>query len=108
VGLEGRGLVKRYGNRAVVDRLSLVVEPGRIVGLLGPNGAGKTTTFSLIMGFMSADRGSVLLDGADISDLPFYGALGSASATCHKSPPCSPRLPYGRTSRWRLKGRRTP
>jgi lipopolysaccharide export system ATP-binding protein len=72
VGLEGRGLVKRYGNRAVVDQLSLVVEPGRIVGLLGPNGAGKTTTFSLIMGFMSADHGSVLLDGADISDLPFY------------------------------------
>ncbi len=72
MGLEGRGLVKRYGNRAVVDRLSLVVEPGRIVGLLGPNGAGKTTTFSLIMGFMSADHGSVLLDGADISDLPFY------------------------------------
>jgi len=72
MGLEGRELVKRYGDRAVVDRLSLVVEPGQIVGLLGPNGAGKTTTFSLIMGFMSADHGSVLLDGADISDLPFY------------------------------------
>jgi lipopolysaccharide export system ATP-binding protein len=72
MGLEGRELVKRYGNRAVVDRLSLVVEPGQIVGLLGPNGAGKTTTFSLIMGFMSADHGSVLLDGVDISGLPFY------------------------------------
>ena len=72
MGLEGRELVKRYGDRAVVDRLSLVVEPGQIVGLLGPNGAGKTTTFSLIMGFMSADHGSVLLDGADISSLPFY------------------------------------
>lgn len=72
MGLEGRELVKRYGGRAVVDRLSLVVEPGQIVGLLGPNGAGKTTTFSLIMGFMSADHGSVLLDGADISNLPFY------------------------------------
>jgi lipopolysaccharide export system ATP-binding protein len=72
MGLEGRELVKRYGGRAVVDRLSLVVEPGQIVGLLGPNGAGKTTTFSLIMGFMSADHGSVLLDGVDISNLPFY------------------------------------
>jgi lipopolysaccharide export system ATP-binding protein len=72
MGLEGRELVKRYGSRAVVDRLSLVVEPGQIVGLLGPNGAGKTTTFSLIMGFMSADHGSVLLDGVDISGLPFY------------------------------------
>jgi len=72
VGLEGRELVKRYAGRAVVDRLSLVVEPGRIAGLLGPNGAGKTTTFSLMMGFMSADHGRVLLDGKDISDLPFY------------------------------------
>jgi lipopolysaccharide export system ATP-binding protein len=72
MGLEGRELVKRYSGRAVVDQLSLVVEPGQIVGLLGPNGAGKTTTFSLIMGFMSADHGSVLLDGADISGLPFY------------------------------------
>jgi lipopolysaccharide export system ATP-binding protein len=72
VGLEGRDLVKRYDGRAVVDHLSLVVEPGGIVGLLGPNGAGKTTTFSLIMGFMSADHGHVLLDAKDISDLPFY------------------------------------
>jgi lipopolysaccharide export system ATP-binding protein len=72
MGLEGRELVKRYSGRAVVDQLSLVVEPGQIVGLLGPNGAGKTTTFSLIMGFMSADHGSVLLDGEDISGLPFY------------------------------------
>ncbi|MCX6092983.1 MAG: LPS export ABC transporter ATP-binding protein [Candidatus Bipolaricaulota bacterium] len=72
MGLDGRELVKRYGGRTVVDRLSLVVEPGQIVGLLGPNGAGKTTTFSLIMGFMSADHGRVLLDGNDISALPFY------------------------------------
>jgi ABC-type lipopolysaccharide export system ATPase subunit len=72
MGLEGRELVKRYSGHAVVDRLSLVVEPGQIVGLLGPNGAGKTTTFSLIMGFMSADHGCVLLDGNDISALPFY------------------------------------
>ncbi len=72
MGLEGRELVKRFSGRAVVDRLSLVVEPGQIVGLLGPNGAGKTTTFSLIMGFMSADHGRVVLDGKDISALPFY------------------------------------
>ena len=72
MGLSGQELVKRYGERAVVDRLSLVVEPGRIVGLLGPNGAGKTTTFNLIMGFMAPDHGRVLLDGEDISDRPFY------------------------------------
>lgn len=72
MGLEGQDLVKRYSGRAVVDHLSLAVEPGQIVGLLGPNGAGKTTTFNLMMGFMAADHGRVVLDGRNISDLPFY------------------------------------
>jgi lipopolysaccharide export system ATP-binding protein len=72
VALEGRDLVKRYGSRAVVDGLTLSIEPGRIVGLLGPNGAGKTTTFNMIVGFTPADGGRVLLDGEDLSRLPFY------------------------------------
>ncbi|MCX6093734.1 MAG: ATP-binding cassette domain-containing protein, partial [Candidatus Bipolaricaulota bacterium] len=63
MALEGLGLVKRYGSRAVVDGLTLSIEPGRIVGLLGPNGAGKTTTFNMIVGFTGADEGRVLLDG---------------------------------------------
>jgi len=70
--LEGYALVKRYQQRAVVDRLSLSVEQGQITGLLGPNGAGKTTTFLLLIGFISADGGRVVLDGRDISDDPFY------------------------------------
>jgi len=72
MSLEGRDLVKRYGGRAVVDRLSLEVEEGRITGLLGPNGAGKTTTFYLLIGFIAANGGHVYLDGVDISRLPFY------------------------------------
>jgi lipopolysaccharide export system ATP-binding protein len=70
--LEGRTLVKRYDGRAVVNRLSLTVERGRITGLLGPNGAGKTTTFYLLIGFIAADGGSVFLDEDEISSLPFY------------------------------------
>jgi len=72
MGLEGRGLVKRYAGRAVVDRLSLTIEPGQITGLLGPNGAGKTTTFYMLIGFIAADGGSVFLDEDEISSLPFY------------------------------------
>ena len=72
MGLEGRGLVKHYGGRAVVDRLSLTIEPGPITGLLGPNGAGKTTTFYMLIGFIAADGGSVFLDEDEISSLPFY------------------------------------
>jgi len=72
MALEGRNLIKRYSGRAVVDRLSLQIERGRITGLLGPNGAGKTTSFYLLIGFIAADGGRVFLDEVDISKLPFY------------------------------------
>jgi len=70
--LRTESLIKVYQRRRVVDRLSLQVEPGRIVGLLGPNGAGKTTTFHMMIGFIAADGGRVLLDDAVISGLPFF------------------------------------
>ena len=72
MALEGRGLVKRYDRRAVVDALTISIDRGKITGLLGPNGAGKTTTFYLLIGFIAADGGSVYLDETEISDLPFY------------------------------------
>jgi lipopolysaccharide export system ATP-binding protein len=72
MSLEAKALVKSYGRRRVVDGLSLRVERGEIIGLLGPNGAGKTTSFYMMIGFITADRGKVLLEGEDISRLPFY------------------------------------
>jgi len=72
MALEARQLVKVYEHRAVVDRLSLSVERERIIGLLGPNGAGKTTTFHMMIGFIAADEGQVLLDDQDLSTLPFF------------------------------------
>ena len=72
MALEARALVKIYEHRAVVDRLSLSVERGRIIGLLGPNGAGKTTTFHMMIGFIAVDEGRVLLDDQDLSTLPFF------------------------------------
>jgi lipopolysaccharide export system ATP-binding protein len=54
-------LVKRYGERAVVNRVSAEVRTGEIVGLLGPNGAGKTTTFYMVVGLVKPDEGSVAL-----------------------------------------------
>ena len=70
--LEARGLTKSYHRRIVVHGLSLSVERGQIVGLLGPNGAGKTTTFYMMIGFISAEEGQVLLDSENISRLPFF------------------------------------
>jgi lipopolysaccharide export system ATP-binding protein len=65
-------LEKSYGRKKVVDRVSIKVEEGEIVGLLGPNGAGKTTTFSMILGLVAHDGGRVFLRDEDITVLPMY------------------------------------
>lgn len=65
--IETKNLVKVYGDRRVVDDVSINVDQGRVVGLLGPNGAGKTTTFYMVVGIAKPDGGQVLLDGEDIS-----------------------------------------
>lgn len=54
-------LSKRYGQRPILQDLSLHIQPGEIYGLLGPNGAGKTTTINLICGLLKADRGSITI-----------------------------------------------
>ena len=59
------GLTKRYGDRTVVDGISLEVQPGEIVVLLGPNGAGKTTTVEVVEGYRRADGGTVRVLGID-------------------------------------------
>jgi lipopolysaccharide export system ATP-binding protein len=70
--LEALGLVKSYRSRTVVRDVSVRVTGGEVVGLLGPNGAGKTTTFSIVVGLVSPDAGTVALDGDDITTLPMY------------------------------------
>src|SRR5262245_30713755 len=69
---------KSFGGRKVVKGVSLYLRRGEAVGLLGPNGAGKTTVFYMITGLVKADRGSIELDGHDITGLPMYqhGRLG--------------------------------
>ncbi len=70
--LSARALVKSYKKRRVVDGVSIVIEPGNIVGLLGPNGAGKTTTFYMIVGLVPPDSGSVTLGDDDLTGLAMY------------------------------------
>jgi lipopolysaccharide export system ATP-binding protein len=70
--LEARGLVKMYRRRKVVNDVALRLQQGEIVGLLGPNGAGKTTTFYMIVGLIQPDDGKIMLDGADITNMPMY------------------------------------
>ena len=71
-GLIVNKISKSFGKKPIVRDLSLNIKKGEIVGLLGPNGAGKTTTFYMIVGLVKPDRGSIILDKIDVSDLPIY------------------------------------
>src|SRR5205809_2775933 len=70
--LETRQISKTYRGRCVVNSVSVFVQQGQVVGLLGPNGAGKTTSFYMIVGLISPDSGTVMLDDKDITQLPMY------------------------------------
>lgn len=70
--IETKDLVKSYKGRTVVNKVSINVSRGEIVGLLGPNGAGKTTTFYMVVGIIKSDEGQVMFRGEDITNLPMY------------------------------------
>jgi len=70
--LAAHNVEKSFGSRKVVHGVSLYVRRGEAVGLLGPNGAGKTTVFYMITGLIAADKGSIELDGHDVTQLPMY------------------------------------
>ena len=60
-------LTKRFGDKIAVDRLSLSVERGEVMGFLGPNGSGKTTTIRLLMGLLRPSSGRARIAGLDAS-----------------------------------------
>ena len=70
--LRAEGLYKSFKLRQVVQGISFGLESGEIVGLLGPNGAGKTTAFYMLVGLIRCDRGRILLDDQDLTDLPMH------------------------------------
>lgn len=70
--LHTENLVKRYRSRTVVNKVSVDVSQGEIVGLLGPNGAGKTTTFYMIVGLINPNEGKIFLDDREITSEPIY------------------------------------
>ena len=71
-GLKTQNLVKSFRSRKVVNRVSIEVKQGEIVGLLGPNGAGKTTTFYMVVGLTPPDEGQVLLNDEDVTQFPMH------------------------------------
>lgn len=72
--VEIRDLTKVIGDKTIVDSLTFDIPKGEVFGLLGPNGAGKTTTIRMMVGLISATRGSVRIDGIDVTK-DFKGAM---------------------------------
>ena len=67
--LELRDISKSFGGVQAVSALSLDIPVGEITAIIGPNGAGKTTVLNMISGFYHPDRGRIVLDGRDVTDL---------------------------------------
>jgi len=70
--LIAEGIGKTYKGRQVVRGVDLKISRGEVVGLLGPNGAGKTTCFYMIVGLVTPETGRVLVDDAEITQVPMY------------------------------------
>jgi branched-chain amino acid transport system ATP-binding protein len=72
---EAASLHKRFGERVVLEDISLAFDEGTTTGIMGPNGAGKTTCFNLLTGHYRPDRGKVVMDGEDITGLDPQGIV---------------------------------
>ena len=70
MNLEIQNVSLSINGKSIVEDVSITVNPGEVVGLMGPNGAGKTTTFNLAVGNIKPDKGEVLMNGKNITNLP--------------------------------------
>src|ERR1700741_5667772 len=78
--LEAREVTKAFGSFKAVDRASVTLQQGDILGLIGPNGAGKSTLFNCLTGDLTSTSGKVIFEGRDITDLPPEARAGRGPA----------------------------
>ena len=69
---ELKDISKSFDGRPILKKISMEMNPGEIVGLLGPNGSGKSTLYNIIIGQYMADKGKVVINNKDISEIPIH------------------------------------
>jgi branched-chain amino acid transport system ATP-binding protein len=82
--LVGQGVCKYFGGLRAVDQVDFHLDEGEILGLIGPNGAGKTTLFSVAAGSIPATKGTVWLDGKQVSGKSAYRSVHLGIARTHQ------------------------
>ena len=86
---EAKNLHKRFGDRVVLEDISLSIPEGRLSGIMGPNGAGKTTCFNVLTGGYKPDRGQVIFEGKDITGLSPHSIARHGISRSFRSSTCS-------------------
>ena len=84
------GICLSFSGRQILKDVSLSASPGQILGLVGPNGAGKTSLFEVLCGRYTAEAGKVMLEGADVTRVPFH-KRAHGSGTHIPKPGCPPQ-----------------
>ncbi|MGL6210249.1 MAG: ABC transporter ATP-binding protein, partial [Paracoccaceae bacterium] len=99
------GVTKGWGGTSVIDNLALDVPAGKFTAILGPSGCGKSTLLRLIAGLDRPDRGRIMMDGQDVTDLP---PAGRNVAMVFQSYALFPHLTVAENILFGMKVRRTP
>ena len=68
--IEVKNITKRFGDKIVLDNITLTIDEGDVFGLIGPNGAGKSTLINIMTGLWDSDSGEVIIGGYDLKKEP--------------------------------------
>lgn len=86
--IEIRNIQKKYGNKVILDKVSVTAEKGKITGIIGPNGSGKSTLMRILLGLESSQEGQALINNKKYSELGEqpYRIVGSFLDSCQPNP----------------------